>query len=88
MFSQVGSEFLVSLGRFDRQQLEEMGLNARQIEIMILLHSQERITNADIRELTGTDRRTASRDLEVLAEKGLIERHGQGRGTHYRAKEK
>lgn len=55
---------------------------------MIILHSHERITNTDVRELTGTDRKTASRDLEVLAEKGLTERHGQGRGTHYRAREK
>ena len=88
VFSQAGSEFFVSLGRFDRQQFEEMGLNSRQIEIMILLHAQERITNADVRELTGTDRKTASRDLEVLAEKGLIERHGQGRGTNYKARAK
>jgi predicted HTH transcriptional regulator len=63
-------------------------MHARQTEFMILLHPRERITNADVRELTGTGRKTASRDLEVLAEKGLIERHGQGRGTNYSARAK
>jgi ATP-dependent DNA helicase RecG len=88
VFSQVGAEFVVSLGRFDRQRLEAMGLNARQIEIMILIGAQKRITNADAQELTGANRKAASRDLDDLVEKGLIERHGHGRGTHYTMTEK
>ncbi len=88
VFSQVGAEFVVSLGRFDRQRLEAMGLNARQIEIMILLGKQKRITNADVQELTGANRKAASRNLDDLVEKGLVERHGLGRGTHYTARVK
>ena len=88
VFSQVGAEFVVSLGRFDRQRLEAMGLNARQIEIMILLGKQKRITNADVQELTGANRKAASRNLDDLVEKGFVERHGLGRGTHYTARVK
>ena len=87
VFSQVGAEFLVSLGRFDRQQFEEIGLNARQIEVMILLRSQKRVSNANVQTLTEANRKTVSRDLDDLVEKGLIERHGQGRGTYYAAAE-
>lgn len=83
VFSQVGAEFLVSLGRFDRRRFEEMGLNPRQIEIMVLLRSQKRITNAEAQVLTGAIRKTVSRDLDDLLKLGLIKRHGQGRGTYY-----
>lgn len=86
VFSQIGSEFVVSLGRFNRQRFEAMGLNARQIEIMILIVTQKRITNAGVQELTGANRKATSRDLDDLVERELIERHGQGRGTHYTAR--
>lgn len=78
--------YLRYIRRFNRQRLEAMGLNARQIEIMILIVTQKRITNAGVQELTGANRKARSRDLEDLVERELIERHGQGRGTHYTAR--
>jgi hypothetical protein len=55
--------------RFDRQRFEAMGLNARQLEIMIWFVTQKRITNADVQELTGANRKAASRDLDDLVER-------------------
>ena len=70
------------------KEFEELGLNARQFEVMILLRSQKMVSNANVQALTEANRKTVSRDLDDLMEKGLIERHGQGRGTYYAATEK
>lgn len=86
VFSQIGTEFVVSLGRFDHHRFEAVGLNARPIEIMSLIVTEKRITNAVVQELTGANRKAASRNLDDLVERTLIERDGQGRGTHYTAR--
>lgn len=42
-----------------------------------------RITNLDYQQLTGTNRKTAARDLNGLVEKGVLVRQGEKRGTFY-----
>ena len=43
----------------------------------------EQVKDSAIYELMGSSRQTASRDLDELVTKGLIQRVGEGRGTHY-----
>ena len=44
----------------------------------------KRITNRDLRRLTGAIYRTASRDLDGLVKKGLLRKVGKtGRGAYY-----
>ncbi|MEL7265475.1 MAG: DUF4062 domain-containing protein [Planctomycetota bacterium] len=82
-FDHDGTEFVVSVPRHDRKRFEALGLNDRQIEIMAQVRIGGRITNSEVQTLTGSGRKTASRDLDELVEQGLLERKGKGRGTHY-----
>jgi ATP-dependent DNA helicase RecG len=59
------------------------GLNERQKKAMARLRTQGKIRSAEYQELMGSSRQTASRDLDELVTKGLIQRVGEGRGTHY-----
>lgn len=82
-FHHDGTEFVVTVPRHDRKRFESLGLNDRQIEIMVQVQIGGRITNSDVQSLTGSGRKMASRDLDELVENGLLERKGKGRGTHY-----
>jgi predicted HTH transcriptional regulator len=64
--------------------LAQLDLNERQRQAIALVKGQGQITNQTLRERTGVTARTASRDLEYLAGKGLITRVGDtGRNTYY-----
>ena len=82
-FDHDGTEFVVTVPRHDRKRFEALGLNDRQIEIMVQMRIGGQITNSEVQTLTGSARKTASRDLDDLVEQGLLERKGKGRGTHY-----
>ena len=82
-FGHDGMEFVATVPRHDRKRFDSLDLNERQIEIMVQVQIGGRITNGEVRSLTGSGRKTASRDLDELVEKGLLERKGKGRGTHY-----
>lgn len=84
-FDHDGTEFVVTLPRHDRKRFESLGLNDRQIEIMVQVGIGGRITNGEVQSLTGSGRKMAARDLDELVETGLLERKGKGRGTHYLA---
>ena len=65
--------------------LRRLELNERQIHAVLHLKSVGTLTNSQYQELTGAEKRTASRDLAELVERGLIERVGAtGRGVKYR----
>lgn len=53
------------------------------VAIMELLEERNRLTIGDAEEHTGAPRATLKIRLNLLIEKGLIERHGKGRGTWY-----
>ena len=83
-FDHDGTEFVVTVPRHDRKRFEALGLNDRQIEIMVQVRIGGRITNSEVQALTGAGRKTAGRDLDELVEPfRLLERKGKGRGTHY-----
>ena len=67
-----------------REAVLRLALNDRQRRAVLEVRTRERIANADYQRLTGTTRKTASRDLDDLVNKGVFTRLGTtGRGTHY-----
>jgi ATP-dependent DNA helicase RecG len=70
---------------FSADQLRQLELNERQVLAVLHVKTNGAITNSEYQKLTGTEKRTASRDLADLANRGLLERVGAtGRGTRYR----
>lgn len=90
-FEEVGPEFRVTLVGPGERFMEETlvraawaeGLHERQVEAVLYVGEHGRITNREYRVLVGTLDVTAYRDLKDLCEKGLLARHGKGRGTYY-----
>lgn len=65
--------------------LQKRGLNERQIQAVLYVKEQGRITNAEYQELTGASRATSIRDLDGLVLENILVREGErGRGTYYR----
>lgn len=85
-FVQRGGEFTTVIWRdwLTDQVLVGYGLNDRQLQAIIYLKSNNVITNADYQKAVGCPQRTATRDLNELVKKGLIELGGKGRGASYR----
>jgi len=68
----------------NEEELKECGLGIRQIGALIYIKRNERITNAMYQKLFRVSKRTASNDLQLLIEKGLIDKIGTtGKGTFY-----
>lgn len=90
-FEEVGPEFRVTLVGPGERFMEETlvrpawaeGLHERQVEAVLYVGEHGRITNREYRVLVGTLDVTAYRDLKDLCEKGLLARHGKGRGAYY-----
>lgn len=85
-FVQRGGEFTTVIWRdwLTGQVLAEYGLNDRQLQAIVYLKTNNVITNADYQKAVGCPQRTATRDLNELVKKGLIELGGKGRGASYR----
>lgn len=82
--------FLRSLKSQKEHLLVKMGnaqgwsdLPAECVTIMELLDVRRRLTIGEVEKHTGVPRATLKMRLNLLMEKGLIERHGKGRGTWY-----
>ena len=58
-------------------------LNERQLKGLACLRTEGRLTSGRYQELTGISRQTASRDLEDMVKKGILNRYGDRRGTFY-----
>lgn len=67
------------------EQLAKLGLNDRQLKTVEYVKEKGRITNAELQELFGVSKATATRDLTELVEKyEIFEKVGQtGVGTNY-----
>ncbi len=64
--------------------MAELGLNERQRQAIIHLKASTRIANSEYQALVGVARATATRDLEGLLIKGVLEKVGTtGKGTYY-----
>jgi ATP-dependent DNA helicase RecG len=65
--------------------LQKRGLNERQIQAVLYVKEQGRITNAEYQSLTGAARSTLRRDMDGLIQENIFVREGKtGRGTYYR----
>lgn len=71
---------------YNKERLLQMGLTDRQIQAILLVKQKGSITNKEYQELTRASRRTATRDLSELVERGLLEQAGRTKGADYRLK--
>jgi ATP-dependent DNA helicase RecG len=80
--------FIVTLfkDRFSEEQLQQLGLNDRQIKAVLYVIEKGKITNAEYQEMNNVSRRTATRDITELAENfKIIEQTGSaGAGSYYK----
>jgi predicted HTH transcriptional regulator len=85
-FEQRSGSFVITLWRdwLTDKVLAELDLNNRQVQAVEYVKSHERITNAEYQRVTGAPQRTATRDLNELVQKGVLELEGKGRGAQYR----
>lgn len=71
--------------KWNEEKLKKMELNDRQINVISYLREKEKITNKEYQELNEISRATATRDLQELVEKKILEQLGiKGQGTFYR----
>jgi len=85
-FEQRGRQFVTTIwrDRLTTEFLSKFELSERQSKAIDFIKVNKKITNKDLRQLTGAIYRTASRDLDDLAKKGLFRKVGKtGRGAYY-----
>ena len=85
-FTQRGGTFTIALWRdwLTDQVLAEFQLNDRQMKAIIYVKSHHILTNTTYQSEFKASKRTASRDLEELMTKGILEKVGTtGKGVHY-----
>ncbi len=85
-FQQNGDQFVITLWRdwLTDAVLNELKLNDRQKKALIYVKTTKRLSNADYQRVTGSIKKTATRDLDDLVAKAVLEKIGRtGRGTHY-----
>lgn len=84
-FEQKMGFFVIKIKRavVSNEVLEKLGLNERQIESVKYIQKYGRITRAEYEKLSRVSARTASRELEELCKKGVIEKKGKGPAVYY-----
>ena len=85
-FIQRGGEFTSTVWRdwLTVKIIESLGLNDRQLQAIAYIKTHGRISNTEYQQVTHAIKKTATRDLNALKEKGLIEQIGiRGPGVHY-----
>lgn len=69
------------------EHLRTIGLKDRQIKAVLFVKESSSINNSKYQGLTGTTKKTATRDLQELVEYGIFEKTGStGRGVKYTLK--
>ncbi|EOZ97848.1 putative transcriptional regulator [Indibacter alkaliphilus LW1] len=69
---------------YNKEYLEELGLNDRQVKAVLYVKENEKITNSEYQKLNECSRNTASNDLTELVEKNVLKSSGQkGAGAFY-----
>lgn len=85
-FEQRGGSFVSTLWRdwLTPEVLAGYNLNERQMGAIVYLKAHQRITNSIYQSEFATSKRTASRDLDEMVAKGIIEKIGTtGMGVYY-----
>ena len=66
------------------EQLTKLGFNARQIKAVLFVKEKGRISNKEYQKVFGVARMTATRDLTLLVEKGVLKSSDtKGAGSYY-----
>jgi len=69
---------------YRKEYLRKLGLNERQIKIVMYAKGKEKITNKEYQKLNNCSRNTATNDLRILIEKNILKESGKkGAGSHY-----
>lgn len=69
------------------EQLKKLGLNERQIRAVMYIQGNNQITNAIYQEINKIGKSTATEELQLLVDKGLLSSSGSvGRGSYYTLK--
>ncbi len=69
---------------YTEEYLRNLDLNERQIKAVFYVKEKGKITNKEYQSIAGTSKRTASRDLKELINKGIFKQIGAtGKGTYY-----
>jgi len=64
--------------------LQELGLNERQVEALrLMVNEAQELTNRQYREMFDVTARTALRDLKGLVEAGQVRQVGEGHSVRY-----
>lgn len=84
-FHPEGERFVVVIRRdwLTLAVMTKLGLSDRQRKGIAILRGEGRLTSGRYQEETGASRQTASRDLDEMVNKGVLERHGERKGTFY-----
>jgi ATP-dependent DNA helicase RecG len=85
-FGQCGGTFAMTIWRtwLTTSALGGLNLNDRQRIAVNHVHTHQRIGNLDYQKLTKAIKKTATRDLDDLVQKGVFRKVGRtGRGTYY-----
>jgi len=84
-FHHEGERFVVIIRRdwLTAEAMVKLGLSDRQRKGVAILRAEGRLTSGRYQEETGASRQTASRDLDEMMNKGVLERHGERKGTFY-----
>lgn len=70
--------------KFTEKNLKNLGLNERQIKAVMYVKEKGKITNKEYQILNIISKKTATRDMNFLVEKGIFEKVGiTGKGTEY-----
>ena len=68
------------------ENIKDFNLNPRQRKALEFLIEHKQIDNSTYQKICNTIKRTATRDLTDLVNLGLLERHGEKKGTYYTPK--
>ena len=85
-FEQRGDQFVVTLWRdwLTEEVLVGYNLNDRQKKAVVYLKTHRKISNTEYQQVANSIKKTATRDLNDLKKKGIIEKVGsRGPGVHY-----
>ena len=86
VFAQRGGEFTITLWRdwLTTNIMERLHLNDRQRQAVLVVKTGEKLNNKDYQEKFRVSKPTASRDLDEMVRKGVLEKVGTtGKGTYY-----
>jgi len=69
---------------YTEEYLRSLGLNERQIKAVMFVKEKKKITNREYQKLNACSRNTATNELRVLVQKGIIKESGKkGAGAFY-----